>query len=84
MFIVSIVTVQGMSGTYSRDIPTVEEGKMKKTSSNSRLTARINRFMDRKISLKIDASDLDERESRRTRRQLSEVSVGAYIPLAIK
>lgn len=55
-----------------------------KKMSTSELTARINRFMDRKMSRLGDESDLTDRKARRSHHQHSIVSTTPYIALAIK
>jgi hypothetical protein len=52
--------------------------------SNHELTARINRFMDRKLSNSAELSDLSVIKSRRGYRQQLEVSAMPYIALAVK
>jgi hypothetical protein len=56
---------------------------MKKMSSHE-LTARINRFMDRKLPKATDLSDLSGHKPRRGHRQYIEVSDTPYIALAVK
>lgn len=56
---------------------------MKKMSSQE-LTARINRFMDRKLPKAADLSDLAGHEPRRGHRQYIEVADSPYIALAVK
>lgn len=56
---------------------------MKKMSTHE-LTARINRFMDRKLSRMVDVSELSDRKVRRSHNQHIEVSAAPFIPLAIK
>lgn len=55
-----------------------------KKMSTSELTARINRFMDRKMSRLGDTSDMTDRNARRNHHQSSVVSTTPYIALAIK
>jgi hypothetical protein len=55
-----------------------------KNMSNNQLTARINRFMDRKLPKMVDISDFGDRKVRHSQRQQVEVSDTPYISLAIK
>lgn len=55
-----------------------------KKMSTSELTARINRFMDRKVSRMVDISELADRKVRHSHRQYIEVSGTPFIALAIK
>lgn len=52
--------------------------------STSDLTARINRFLDRKMPVSADVSELSEHKVRRSPRMLMDVSAAPYIQLAIK
>lgn len=52
--------------------------------SNTELTARINRFMDRKLAKTLDLSSLSDRKVHRSPRRHLEVSDSLYIALAIK
>ncbi|MGB3945266.1 MAG: hypothetical protein WBK76_00295 [Candidatus Saccharimonadales bacterium] len=52
--------------------------------STSDLTARINRFLDRKMSVSGTVSGLSENKVRRSPRTLMDVSTAPYIQLAIK
>jgi len=54
--------------------------------SSQELTARINKFIDRKLPVLTDVSDLSDHKARRTHRQHAEVSTTptGYIALAIK
>jgi len=52
--------------------------------STSDLTARINRFLDRKMPLVADVSDLSDHKVRRSPRRLIDVSGAPYIQLAVK
>jgi len=56
---------------------------MKKMSTNE-LTARINRFMDRKLSKMGMLDDRSDRKIKRSHRQYVEVSDMPYIALAVK
>lgn len=55
-----------------------------KKMSTSELTARINRFMDRKMAKMIDTTEVTDRKVRRSHRQYTEVSGTPFIALAIK
>lgn len=83
MFSVTLLTASYTGYAYSRDIPTVEEGNMKKLSTYQ-LTARINRFMDRKRAEMIDVPELSDRKARRSHYQHNDVSAAPYIALAIR
>lgn len=83
MYSVRLLTAYANRGKYSRGIPTVEEGNMKKMSTNE-LTARINRFMDRKLSKMGMLDDRSDRKIKRSHRQYVEVSDMPYIALAVK
>jgi hypothetical protein len=52
--------------------------------SNTELTARINRFRDRKASKVLSLDDLDARRAEPSHRELTEVSHTPFIALAIK
>ncbi|MES2875998.1 MAG: hypothetical protein V4678_00850 [Patescibacteria group bacterium] len=52
--------------------------------STSDLTARINRFKDRKKSMFIDIMEFSDRKTKRSHRQHIEVSGTPFIALAIK
>jgi hypothetical protein len=52
--------------------------------SSTELTARINRFMDRKVAKTLDISSMSDRKVRRSPRRQIEVSDSPYIALAIK
>lgn len=52
--------------------------------NKSELTARINRFMDRKVSKMINVSDLSANRVRHSPRHLIDVSDSPYIMLAVK
>lgn len=56
---------------------------MKQPSTND-LTARINRFKDRKKALFMDMAELSDRKVRRSPRKSLEVSSTPFIALAIK
>jgi hypothetical protein len=83
MFFVTLITAPYTGNAYSKDIPTVEEGNMKQMSTSD-LSARINRFKDRKKSLFMDLSELSDRKVKRSHRQQVEVSNTPFIALAIK
>ncbi|MBC7512212.1 hypothetical protein H7142_00950 [Candidatus Saccharibacteria bacterium] len=55
-----------------------------KKMSTSELTARINRFMDRKMSTMVDVTEVMDQKVRRTHRQHIEVPGTPFIVLAIK
>ncbi len=55
-----------------------------KQMSTSDLSARINRFKDRKKALFMDLSELSDRKVKRSHRQHVEVSNTPFIALAIK
>lgn len=52
--------------------------------STSELTARINRFLDRKMPTTIDLAELNSTRARRSQRRNVEVSTTPYITLAVR
>lgn len=52
--------------------------------SSKELTARINRFMDRKVALRASITELEKDTSSQSHRKLMDVTSTPYIQLAIK